>query len=69
MWKSATGWSKPSSASSLRSITSCPSTSIPSSMPSGRACSRQAKRFDRFWDTPQAPYPYPWEVWAVKGYR
>ena len=22
--------------------------------------------FHRYWDTPQAPYPYPWEVWEVK---
>jgi ABC-type transport system substrate-binding protein len=30
---SGTGWSRPSSASSSRSTTSCPSTSIPSSTP------------------------------------
>jgi len=22
--------------------------------------------FHRYWDTPQAPYPYPWEWWQVK---
>ena len=22
--------------------------------------------FHRYWDSPQAPYPYPWEWWAVK---
>lgn len=22
--------------------------------------------FHRYWDTPQAGYPYPWEVWEVK---
>ena len=23
--------------------------------------------FHRYWDTPQAGYPYPWEVWEVKA--
>jgi ABC-type transport system substrate-binding protein len=23
--------------------------------------------FHRYWDTPQAGYPYPWEVWQVKA--
>ncbi len=22
--------------------------------------------FHRYWDAPQSPFPYPWEVWAVK---
>jgi peptide/nickel transport system substrate-binding protein len=22
--------------------------------------------FHRYWDTPQAPYPYPWEVWELR---
>jgi peptide/nickel transport system substrate-binding protein len=25
--------------------------------------------FHRYWDTPQAPYPYPWEIWEVKAER
>jgi ABC-type transport system substrate-binding protein len=22
--------------------------------------------FHRYWDSPQSPFPYPWEVWQVK---
>jgi len=22
--------------------------------------------FHRYWDAPQSPLPYPWEVWEVK---
>jgi ABC-type transport system substrate-binding protein len=22
--------------------------------------------FHRYWDAPQSPFPYPWEVWAIK---
>ena len=25
------------------------------------------KGFERYWDTLQAPYPWPWEVWEGKG--
>jgi peptide/nickel transport system substrate-binding protein len=31
----------------------------PRVLPAGEA-------FHRYWDTPQSPFPYPWEVWAVK---
>ncbi|MBI3328168.1 MAG: ABC transporter substrate-binding protein [Nitrospinae bacterium] len=26
----------------------------------------EGEGFHRYWDTPQAPYPYPWEWWQVK---
>ncbi|HXH14351.1 MAG TPA: ABC transporter substrate-binding protein [Alphaproteobacteria bacterium] len=26
----------------------------------------EGEGFHRYWDTPQAPFPYPWEVWEVK---
>jgi hypothetical protein len=25
------------------------------------------KDFHRYWDTLNAPYPWPWEVWEVKA--
>jgi hypothetical protein len=24
-------------------------------------------RLHRYWDTVDAPFPWPWEVWEVKG--
>jgi peptide/nickel transport system substrate-binding protein len=27
----------------------------------------EGKGFERYWDTLHAPYPWPWEVWEVKG--
>ena len=27
----------------------------------------EGKGFERYWDTLHAPYPWPWELWEVKG--
>jgi peptide/nickel transport system substrate-binding protein len=27
----------------------------------------EGKGFERYWDTLHAPYPWPWEVWEIKG--
>ena len=27
----------------------------------------EGKGIERYWDTLHAPYPWPWEVWEVKG--
>ena len=27
----------------------------------------EGKAVERYWDTLHAPFPWPWEVWEVKG--